>query len=385
MARRYGGGGKRKRARKYKAQLMRTIHQEILNQYPPKEFSRTLYYGISNGKGATKTTATFGRDITWGRWMWRNQDDMADIFTNHYIGGSSFEPLTESLGMFVDKYVEKHTIQNACLFPVVVSCYEWYFPADMPAINSTFIAKADPGQAAGAAATEIGYYNVGGNIAPDGNAFTDTGATVTTQFMAPIALLYMWNLKCGVKMSTATIPADTDTSWFDSTTFSGGQAVAAMSRPVGTTRFKFGASGKRNGMQVANGLSDMIVYKKKGVVTLNPGQQKSWKYVKTGKLLSYRDANNAAASALNKGGGGLIFHAVGLMVHDATTTGATLQSIARSSIVLNIQMDQYMQYKTLPSYSQVTGESATGVSLSGVGTLTNERRAGLAVTEYASG
>lgn len=368
--RRYKGyrkrrGGKRGRygsKRRSRAGFARKVLNIVRNgDNTPQTVTSNWFIGYTGGLQATPTAPSPSRTIAFGRVNWKNPLFMQTLMAlnDRYNDLGGMNPQEK---IWVHKYFEKHTIQNASLFPCVVTVYEFYNPALVT--NFSAWNPAVPG----GFAQESGFYNTAMSA-------ENTLGTIGNTYTWPIALLMKYNYFEGKEFPGATSGgSDANRSFVDISNFGPSTYInPVFNRAAHMIQFK-----TRN-------MGTEIVFKKKKIVTLGPGQQFSYMYVKKNKWLDFYGGATPSESVyqrLGKGAGGVVFHAIGLMSHDTATTGGTLQAVRRSSFILNQEVKMFVRFNIVQqaTVQQFNSKEQTYI---GNGGISNEVRSGLAVTEVA--
>lgn len=351
-----------KRNRNYRRGTGRSFANKVLraisgNVYPRQTAMRINYFGVTGALTAAKTTPVPGRCTAWTSFVFKQPAAMKTLldYNNPY---DSQATMTTQTQMNIQAYVEKHTVQNACMFPVVVSVYEYYFPGDASLVAGI---QSD---APSTNAIESGYYNT---AVPVANIYSDL---TTDPSYVPIYLLGKYNYHEGKEIPSGTFGnSDANVSFMSSSFSDTDIVVTALTRPHHMIQFK------------TKNMHKEIVFRKKKLVTLGPGQQFSYTYMKKNKWLDYEDIIAQTPRRVPKGAGGVMFHAVGLMSHEAVQAGATINAVNRSRFILNHEIKYYAKFQLLPSDIQGTFNSGQGINIDTSG-YTTEVRAGLATTEF---
>lgn len=318
----------------------------------PKITKVRFFAGITAGLVADKSVPVPGRTAVFGRCNWKNPSVLG-TWLQLVDGEAPVQGKT-----YVKRYFEKHTLQNAGMFPVVVTCYEFYNPNESPVSTAGGLASTFPATAA----AEIAAY---GTTVPVDNSQSDK---TTSRFMWPIWELFKYNLYDNALVDTGEI-TDAKRSWCTDDAYGNVHKIACMQRMAGLISFKIPE------------MREVIRFRKKSIVTLMPGQQKSYLFKRKNQILDYDDSNNARTTFLAKGAAGLVFHTVGLMSHDTATTGTTLQAVQRSSWVLNYECNVRVDHRHLLMEEQVWEKDATLLE-QGTAFTNAEVRSGLATTEF---
>lgn len=373
-----------KRSRHYRRHRNRgSFAKKVLNivhkkDYPAKKVATRFFAGVCTSLVGAKTTPVSGRSVTWGRWGWKNPQIMNQLVKNlPSTAGtvdSQYAAVQDNRSILCSKYMEKHTIQNASNFPAVVVVYEFYIPTQTTVNSGGSFDSSDPGTAA----LEL---SAASDVVPPYNSFTDK---TTSTYMYPLFILFKYNLFCKPLVNATSVSSDAERSWCTDDTFGAGSSTtrfACLSRPEGLMSFKFPM------------MKNELKLKKRKVITIGPGQQFSVSYVRKNKILRAEHFNITADNAnfavdtdvwnknINKGGGGLLFHAVGLMSHDSTVSGATLNTVRRSTVILNHELRSFGTFRLLPNASQPSGLTKYDW-LEGTAFTNNEVRSGITVSEY---
>lgn len=303
---------------------------------PEMEATRLMtqrgYHGITGGAAGPTATPfnvahvpAVNRQVAWGRTFFGSRNAM-NLALNTGAGAVSFSG--EHNNIVLGKYVEKHTVQNTCLFPVVVTVYKHYFKdgwlnitenGDLPDIYDTV-------------ALETGIY--ASTEILDNQVTPTTGTPDAT--MGALCELWKANLTYNAPLPAYTtgITDDPDRSWclVDTGTLDGIYGVDAnlvpgvMVRPFGMIKF--------NIPQLQN-----VKFYKKQTYILAPGQQFSVTLRKGRTRCDFKDIGNDPANEETsghaqymKGACGFTFEAHGLMSHASGVSPLT--QVARSSFKL---------------------------------------------------
>lgn len=356
---------------------VKKIAKRVVDRDSPVEaVLRRGFYGITGGVYGTGGDGiqipNVNRQVAWGSTFYGNRTSMNNAYNS--TGMSAFS--NELRAVELKAYSEKHTIQNTCLFPVVLTVYKHYFPRGWDNIaetNDLLNVFADH-------TAESAWY--GTTELVDNSVFD--GTIHQQQQSAAISELWKANLVFNAPLPTwvteglRSFVVATPTATLGMANLSTDNQIcpAMLVRPFGMIKFKIPQ------------LENVKFYKQK-VIILAPGQQYSVGFKKKYKRLDFQDIGAAAGSVNTSGlihyypgACGYTFEAHGLMSHDTTVGGTgtlALPNVARSTFSLSGEVIVNYQFKNNDIINNSAGKSTSLYTIGGA--VVAEGRAGVQMEE----
>lgn len=363
--------------------VKRIARHVVSKDEPIQATVRRGYYGITGGvygtAGDTIPTPNVNRMAVWGATFYGNRASMNAAYQSTALAGT-FNVMDRQV--VLEKYTEKHTIQNTCLFPIVLNVYKHYFKDGW---KNSKGATNDLLNQYTTIAAENALYNPATTASEIVSNFIWDGTAYQNHQSAAMSELWKANLQYnqanpswvsnGLRsflVATPTAVLGTPSISNDAET-----APALMVRPFGMVKFKMPQ------------LTAVKFYKKMTKI-LAPGQQISVEFTRKHKTLDVEDIGfieglieDGGYITYMPGACGYTFEAHGLMSHDTTVTPTTgqlaLPGVARSSF--SLCGETVINYK-FRNNTLINFDSGKFTTLSTIGaTVAAEGRAGVQMDE----
>lgn len=330
------------RRRKYRTRFAKRVgkiarkiaQKEDKKLHARKSYNEHGFGGVCGSLAGAPAVPAPNRMIAFGRVDYLNSQRMWNALNT--CSGIASPAAIQEMKVWLEGYSEKWTIQNACLFPVVLKVYKVKFKEDYiyNYTNTTQLYNAY-----GTAATEAGLYGLNTQT-------VDNYVSVPSAFGGYSSFLQcLWKdlLYSGKKQNQIASPGDDPyISHISDTTY--GKTYTA----VGCIDRKFGLI--EMGLKETRRLFDI---KKIKTTTLTPGMQTSVLLKKGRRLLpgDYFQSSNATdknpqQTCVKRGAEQFVFVAYGLMSHDSAATNINnINSVARSSFDLNFEINRNYRFR----------------------------------------
>lgn len=264
---------------------------------------------VSNGLVASATVSAANRSITFAKYTLGNATEQNDMLTDTGL------TVTVNDRLLISDYEERWTFVNSHAFPCYITVYEFVLKQDQyprSGLSGDYLT----------AAAERALYQTS---LPDDNHIATYPASGF-----PIELLWKYNLYRGMNLDSSL--SDTFRSHVDGTSFGSGDKLTVMNRHYLHTKFKI------------NGLKKDMVLRKRGVYLIDAGQTSVHTFKrKKFYVPAYKQADGGSMHM--KGGGGLIFHMTGTLVHESDDT---YNDVGRSPIQLDWELRRYCRLDLFP-------------------------------------
>lgn len=255
-----------------------------------------------------------GRTMTFGNWYLGNvaamTADLQDMGHASNLGHG--EKATWR------NFKEEWKMINNQAFTIYITAYEYFFTDDVDRIDGLSAEYTT-------AAAERALFNT---TLPDDNMVAGMDMSAL-----PLVTLYKYNLYHGTTLANSI--GDSYRSYVDATNFGKGATdnkYVCLNRHVFHTKF------------TPKQMHEVMVCKKKRIVTLQPGESFDYTYYRKTFHLDGGDASGGTVKekAL-KGGGGVMFHCVGSLIHEENTdeNNEVTNEVTRSSICLDVEHKRY--------------------------------------------